>query len=87
MTGVQTCALPICTNGDTHLGGEDFDNNMMRYFVDMLKKKKNIDVTKDQKALARLRKACEAAKRQLSSQPEARVEVDRGQGRSFEPRQ
>jgi len=66
----------VATNGDTHLGGEDFDNNMMRYFVDMLKKKKSIDISKDQKALARLRKACEAAKRQLSSQPEARVEVD-----------
>ncbi|KAG8341936.1 hypothetical protein TRVL_07240 [Trypanosoma vivax] len=66
----------VATNGDTHLGGEDFDNNMMRYFVDMLKKKRNVDVSKDQKALARLRKACEAAKRQLSSHPEARVEVD-----------
>ncbi|CCD11770.1 unnamed protein product [Trypanosoma congolense IL3000] len=66
----------VATNGDTHLGGEDFDNNMMRYFVDMLKKKKNVDISKDQKALARLRKACEAAKRQLSSHPEARVEVD-----------
>ncbi|KEG13127.1 putative glucose-regulated protein 78 [Trypanosoma grayi] len=66
----------VATNGDTHLGGEDFDNNMMRYFVDMLKKKKNVDVSKDQKALARLRKSCEAAKRQLSSHPEARVEVD-----------
>lgn len=66
----------VATNGDTHLGGEDFDNNMMRYFVDMLNKKKNVDVSKDQKALARLRKACEAAKRQLSSHPEARVEVD-----------
>ncbi|CBH17750.1 glucose-regulated protein 78, putative [Trypanosoma equiperdum] len=66
----------VATNGDTHLGGEDFDNNMMRHFVDMLKKKKNVDISKDQKALARLRKACEAAKRQLSSHPEARVEVD-----------
>ncbi|ESL08562.1 glucose-regulated protein 78 [Trypanosoma rangeli SC58] len=66
----------VATNGDTHLGGEDFDNNMMRYFVDMLKKKKGVDIGKDQKALARLRKACEAAKRQLSSHPEARVEVD-----------
>ncbi|RNF13406.1 glucose-regulated protein 78 [Trypanosoma conorhini] len=66
----------VATNGDTHLGGEDFDNNMMRYFVDALKKKKGVDIGKDQKALARLRKACEAAKRQLSSHPEARVEVD-----------
>ena len=66
----------VATNGDTHLGGEDFDNRMMKYFVDMLKKKKNLDISKDQSALARLRKACEAAKRQLSSQVEARVEVD-----------
>jgi len=66
----------MATNGDTHLGGEDFDNNMMRYFVDSLKKNKKIDISADQKALARLRKACEAAKRQLSTQPEARVEVD-----------
>lgn len=64
------------TNGDTHLGGEDFDNNMMRHFVDMLKNKKKVNIQGDEKALARLRKACEAAKRQLSSQPEARVEVD-----------
>jgi len=66
----------VATNGDTHLGGEDFDNNLMQYFVDNLKKKKSVDISKDLKALARLRKACEAAKRQLSSQPEARVEVD-----------
>jgi len=65
----------VATNGDTHLGGEDFDNRMMKYFVDMLKKR-GTDVSKDQGALARLRKACEAAKRQLSSQLEARVEVD-----------
>ena len=65
----------VATNGDTHLGGEDFDNRMMKHFVDMLKKKK-VDITKDQGALARLRKACEAAKRQLSSQLEASVEVD-----------
>ena len=66
----------VATNGDTHLGGEDFDNNMMQYFVDSLKKKKGLDISTDQKALARLRKSCEAAKRQLSTQPEARVEVD-----------
>ncbi|CAJ1029896.1 putative Hsp70 protein/MreB/Mbl protein [Leishmania utingensis] len=66
----------VATNGDTHLGGEDFDNNMMKFFVDGLKRKQNIDISGDQKALARLRKACEAAKRQLSSHPEARVEVD-----------
>ena len=66
----------VATNGDTHLGGEDFDNSMMKFVVDGLKRKQNIDISNDQKALARLRKACEAAKRQLSSHPEARVEVD-----------
>mmetsp|Transcript_35073 Transcript_35073/g.47900 ORF Transcript_35073/g.47900 Transcript_35073/m.47900 type:complete len:643 (+) Transcript_35073:55-1983(+) len=66
----------VATNGDTHLGGEDFDNRLMKYFVDMIKKKRSTDISKDQKALARLRKACEAAKRQLSSQPEAQLEVD-----------
>ena len=66
----------VATNGDTHLGGEDFDNRLMAHFVEFMKKKKSVDVSKDKKALARLRKACEAAKRQLSSQPEVRVEVD-----------
>jgi heat shock protein 5 len=64
------------TNGDTHLGGEDFDNRMMKHFVALLKAKRGKDISKDPGALARLRKACEAAKRQLSSQAEARVEVD-----------
>jgi heat shock protein 5 len=66
----------LATNGDTHLGGEDFDNRLVKFFVDGLKTKRGIDVSKDQTALARLRKACEAAKRQLSAQLEARVEVD-----------
>jgi heat shock protein 5 len=66
----------VATNGDTHLGGEDFDNRIMAHFLDFMKKKKKVDISKDPKALARLRKACEAAKRQLSSQPEVRVEVD-----------
>jgi heat shock protein 5 len=64
------------TSGDTHLGGEDFDNRMMEHFVKIVKTKYKKDISKDHKALARLKKACEAAKRQLSSQPEARVEVD-----------
>merc|ERR1719197_1669225 len=66
----------VATNGDTHLGGEDFDNRMVKHFLAIIKKKHNKDLSKNQRALARLRKACEAAKRQLSSQPEARVEVD-----------
>eukprot|EP01064_Diplonema_japonicum_P008926 TRINITY_DN163_c0_g1_i4.p1 TRINITY_DN163_c0_g1~~TRINITY_DN163_c0_g1_i4.p1 ORF type:complete len:681 (+),score=294.13 TRINITY_DN163_c0_g1_i4:70-2043(+) len=66
----------IATNGDTHLGGEDFDNRMVKHFLKVIQKKHGRDLSKNQRALARLRKACESAKRQLSSQPEARVEVD-----------
>ncbi|KAJ9442344.1 Luminal-binding protein [Diplonema papillatum] len=66
----------VATNGDTHLGGEDFDNRMVKHFLGVIQKKHNKDLSKNLRALARLRKACEAAKRQLSSQPEARVEVE-----------
>jgi len=66
----------VATYGNTHLGGEDFDNNLMKYVLGQIQKKHGKDITKDKKALARLKKACETAKRQLSSQPEARVEVD-----------
>lgn len=64
------------TNGNTHLGGEDFDNNMVNYFVNEFKRKHNKDITKNQKALRRLRTACERAKRTLSSSAEATVEID-----------
>jgi len=64
------------TNGDTHLGGEDFDNRIMDYLVKLVNKKHGKDLSKSPQALARLRKAAESAKRRLSSQPEARVEVD-----------
>jgi len=64
------------TNGNTHLGGEDFDNNMVNYFVSEFKRKHNKDITKNQKALRRLRTACERAKRTLSSSAEATVEID-----------
>eukprot|EP01006_Ploeotia_vitrea_P043171 TRINITY_DN66697_c7_g4_i1.p1 TRINITY_DN66697_c7_g4~~TRINITY_DN66697_c7_g4_i1.p1 ORF type:complete len:692 (-),score=173.24 TRINITY_DN66697_c7_g4_i1:292-2265(-) len=66
----------VATNGDTHLGGEDFDNRLMKHFMDILKKKYKKDISGDQRAMARLKKACEIAKRQVSAQPEARVEVD-----------
>ena len=64
------------TNGNTHLGGEDFDNNLVKYFVDEFKRKNNKDISKNQKALRRLRTACEKAKRALSSSAEATIEVD-----------
>jgi L1 cell adhesion molecule like protein len=66
------------TAGDTHLGGEDFDNRLVDYCVQEFKKKnKNAaDVTKNARALRRLRTACERAKRALSSGVQATVEVD-----------
>jgi L1 cell adhesion molecule like protein len=65
------------TAGDTHLGGEDFDNLMVKYFVrEFMKKHKVNDIRSNPKALRRLRTACEKAKRMLSSTTHATVEID-----------
>jgi len=64
------------TAGDTHLGGEDFDNRMVNYFVQEFKRKYKKDLTTNSRALRRLRTACERAKRALSSQTQASVEID-----------
>ncbi|CAI9093760.1 OLC1v1029321C1 [Oldenlandia corymbosa var. corymbosa] len=64
------------TAGDTHLGGEDFDNRMVKYYVDEFKKKHNKDISSNPKAIRRLRTACEKAKRILSSSGETRIDVD-----------
>ena len=64
------------TAGDTHLGGEDFDNRMVDHFVAEFKRKNRKDISKNQRALRRLRTACERAKRILSSSTEASVELD-----------
>lgn len=61
------------TNGDTHLGGDDFDKKILDYFADEFKKENNIDLRKDPQALQRLRDAAEKAKIELSSGPEAEV--------------
>ncbi|CAI0454303.1 unnamed protein product [Linum tenue] len=66
----------LATGGDTHLGGGDFDQRVMKYFVDMIKRKYKKDVSKDRKALGKLRRECERAKRVLSSQTQVRVEID-----------
>ncbi|KAJ3182057.1 70-kilodalton heat shock protein [Geranomyces variabilis] len=55
------------TNGDTHLGGEDFDNLMVRYIVDQFKKSDGVDISKDRMALQRIREAAEKAKIELSA--------------------
>ena len=64
------------TAGDTHLGGEDFDNRMVDYFVREFKRKSRKDITVSNRALRRLKTACERAKRQLSSSSQAYIEID-----------
>jgi L1 cell adhesion molecule like protein len=64
------------TAGDTHLGGEDFDNRMVNHFVEEFKRKYKKDISGNARALRRLRTACERAKRTLSSSAQASVEID-----------
>ena len=64
------------TAGDTHLGGEDFDNRMVNHFVEEFKRKFKKDLSSNQRALRRLRTACERAKRTLSSAAQTSVEID-----------
>lgn len=66
----------LATSGDTHLGGEDFDHRVMDHFIKLIKKKYNKDISKDNRALGKLRKECERAKRALSSQHQVRVEIE-----------
>ncbi|OMO86704.1 Heat shock protein 70 family [Corchorus capsularis] len=66
----------LATSGDTHLGGEDFDHRVMDYFIKLIKKKYNKDISKDNKALGKLRRKCERAKRALSSQHQVRIEIE-----------
>ncbi|CAG9766834.1 unnamed protein product [Ceutorhynchus assimilis] len=64
------------TAGDTHLGGEDFDNRLVNHFVEEFKRKFKKDLSTNTRALRRLRTACERAKRTLSSSTEASLEID-----------
>jgi L1 cell adhesion molecule like protein len=64
------------TAGDTHLGGEDFDQRMMEHFVREFKRKTKADPSSNARAMRRLRTACERAKRTLSSSTTAAVEID-----------
>lgn len=64
------------TAGDTHLGGEDFDNSVVDWCVAEFKKKTKFDISSNSKALRRLRTACERAKRTLSSATQAAIEID-----------
>uniref|UniRef100_A0A914I9D0 Heat shock protein 70 n=1 Tax=Globodera rostochiensis TaxID=31243 RepID=A0A914I9D0_GLORO len=64
------------TAGDTHLGGEDFDNRMVNHFVAEFKRKHNKDLSSNPRALCRLRAACESAKQTLSGSTQASIEID-----------
>eukprot|EP01090_Pellita_catalonica_P004236 TRINITY_DN1406_c0_g1_i3.p1 TRINITY_DN1406_c0_g1~~TRINITY_DN1406_c0_g1_i3.p1 ORF type:complete len:708 (-),score=188.96 TRINITY_DN1406_c0_g1_i3:41-2080(-) len=64
------------TAGDTHLGGEDFDNRMVDHFVEEFKRKYSGDLKTSARGLRRLRSACERAKRTLSSNAQATIEID-----------
>ena len=66
----------LATNGDTHLGGEDFDQRVMQYFMKMLKKRDSLDLSNDKRALQKLRREVERVKRSLSSQHQARLEIE-----------
>ncbi|KAG2463915.1 heat shock 70 kDa protein-like [Polypterus senegalus] len=64
------------TAGDTHLGGEDFDNRMVNHFIEEFKRKYKKDISQNKRAVRRLRTACERAKRTLSSSTQASIEID-----------
>ncbi|KAK0741882.1 heat shock protein 70 family [Apiosordaria backusii] len=64
------------TAGDTHLGGEDFDNRLVNHFVAEFKRKYKKDLSGNPRALRRLRTACERAKRTLSSSAQTSIEID-----------
>jgi chaperone protein DnaK len=66
----------VSTNGDTHLGGEDFDQRVMEHFIKLYKKKKGKDLRKDARAVQKLRREVEKAKRALSAAHQVRVEVE-----------
>ena len=65
----------LSTNGDTHLGGEDFDNRIVDFLADEFKKEQGIDLRKDQMALQRLKEAAEKAKIELSSSAQTEINL------------
>jgi heat shock protein 5 len=66
----------LSTNGDTHLGGEDFDQRVMDYFIKLYKKKTGKDIRSSNRAVQKLRREVEKAKRALSTQHQARIEIE-----------
>merc|ERR1719415_38875 len=66
----------LATNGDTHLGGQDFDQRVVAYMIKTFKKKHKKDITNNLRALAKLRREVEKAKRALSSQHQVRLDIE-----------
>lgn len=66
----------LATSGDTHLGGEDFDQRVMDHFIRLIRRKHGRDISKDGRALGKLRRECERAQDALRSQHQVRVEVE-----------
>ena len=74
----------LATAGDTHLGGEDFDQRVISHFVKLYNKKNDVDITKDLKTMGKLKREVEKAKRTLSSQMSTRIEIEAfHQGKDF----
>lgn len=66
----------IATNGDTHLGGEDFDQRVMQYFLDKFKREHKLDASKDARAVQKLRREVEQAKKVLSNLHKTHIEIE-----------
>mmetsp|Transcript_4082 Transcript_4082/g.4618 ORF Transcript_4082/g.4618 Transcript_4082/m.4618 type:complete len:743 (+) Transcript_4082:120-2348(+) len=66
----------LATSGNTHLGGEDFDQRLMEYCMSQFKRKSGIDISNDKRAVQRLRKQCESAKRTLSTQTSTTIDCE-----------
>jgi heat shock protein 5 len=66
----------LATHGDTHLGGEDFDQRVMKYFMKLFRKKYKLDISKDKRAVQKLRREVERVKRILSNQPQSNIVID-----------
>ncbi len=66
----------LATSGDTHLGGEDFDNRVIQHMLKVFQRKNGVDASKDKRSIQKLRREVERAKRSLSSQHQVRIEIE-----------
>lgn len=66
----------VATSGDTHLGGEDFDQRIIDHFIKVIKKKHNKDISADKRAIQKLKREVEKSKRALSATHETKIEIE-----------